>query len=302
MSAQAAAAASGCCCDPPGKPCTCSEYLNASSGDDFNTLSISGDVAMQITGHDCCGASIDGEAMYSGTLVRRTTGMGQERWINDRPVSCSNLLPIGAVIGSINSTSGNCAYTYECCNYTGCPTVQRTATEARLPWFWCWENETSVQYNACAGVVCQCDEGGIPCGGNCPADVFEATRTAPPETLYIALRASIVVCGFGSVIGGSAVRIEGAVVLSQTYDRCRSCGLVGTLLLMPRVGFSLIWQKRCRFPGDTVRGEYIWSEALNGGPPTQVNTYTQDCPSYIRPGGTLKYTHSIVASPRIYVA
>lgn len=302
MSAQAAAAASGCCCNPPPKPCTCLEYGQASSGEDFERLAVEGSLLLQIDGKDCCGAELLGNASFGGTRVFRAPGLGI--WTDMRTVSCPTFLPLGDAVGSITSRVGQCSYLYECCNYTGCPTVTRLATHSQLPWFWCAERESVQTVNVCANVTCQCDEGGVPCGGNCPSFAFEDYTTAPPETLIVAVRVELGICGtIGTAEGSSYVKVEMVPVLAQEYERCETCGLRGSVNLIPGGGgFTGWWGKQCRFPGDTVRGVYEWIDLLSGGPPTQVETYEQPCLGGYLPGGVLKSTRIITASPLLTVS
>jgi hypothetical protein len=302
MSAHAAAAGAGCCCNPPAKPCTCLEYGMASDGVDFDRLAIEGNLIMQVSGKDCCGAQLTGSAAFTEARVFRVNA--STVWVDRREASCPTFLPLGSVVGVITSTVGQCTYLYECCNYTGCPTVTRRATHSQLPWFWCADTEVVQTANVCINVICQCDEGGVPCGGNCPSFAFEDYTTASPETLYVAIRAEVGICGIaGTAQGSSYVKVELVPVLAQEYDRCETCGLRGSLNLIPGGGaFTGYWVKQCRFPGDTVRGIYEWSAQLSGGLPTRSDTVEQECSGGYLPGGTLSVTRSIIASPLLTVS
>jgi len=296
MSAHAAAAGAGCCCNPPAKPCTCLEYGMASDGVDFDRLAVGGTLAMNIQGKDCCGAQLTGNAVFGGTRLFKVPS--QVTWLDRRDTACPGLFfPLGEVIGSATSTVGHCTYIYECCNYTGCPTVPRLVTYSQLPWFYCPDTVTVQTVNVCANVICQCDEGGVPCGGNCPVFAFEDYTTASAEVIYFAIRSELGIwCGPGL----SYFRLEIVPISARAYDSCDGCGT--GLTNVPGGGaFTGFWTKPCRFPGDTVRGVYEWNSFLSG-PPTQVDTVDQPCTGGYLPGGALSVTRSIIASPLLTVS
>lgn len=296
MSAQAAAAASGCCCNPPPKPCTCLEYGQASSGEDFDRLAVEGSLLLQINGKDCCGAQLTASAAFGGARLFRNPVLG--RWTDRRDASCPGLfLPLGEVIGTGTSTIGQCSYVLECCNYTGCPTVPRLVPHSSLPWFYCPDTVNVQTFNVCANVTCQCDEGGVPCGGNCPSFAFVDYTTASPEVLYFAIRCELGIwCGPGL----SYFRLDVVPILARSYDSCSGCAAI--LNDVPAgATLSAFWTKPCRFPGDTVRGVYQWDSALSG-PPTQSETVERPCLGGYLPGGGLFVSQGIIASPLLTVS
>lgn len=297
MSAHAAAAGAGCCCNPPATPCTCIEYGQASSGSDFDRLAVEGIVTMSLDGKDCCGAQLTGSASFAGTRVFRA--LGAPSWMNRLDAACPGLFfPLGEVIGSATSTVGHCRRIVECCNYTGCPPVPRLVSVSRLPWFYCEDTVTVQTIDGCAGVICQCDEGGIPCGGQCPSFALEDVISAAPEVMYFAIRCEL---GIWCSPGLSYVRLEIVPIIARSYDSCEGCGAsIG--FVSNGGGLVAFWTKPCRFPGDTVRGTYAWDPILSGGPPTQFETIEQPCLGGYLPGGTLSTSRSVVASPLLTVS
>jgi hypothetical protein len=301
MSAHAVAAASGCCCAPSPTPCTCIEYGTASSGVDFERLEVSGAIAMDLYGVDCCGAELRGNAMFGGATIFRQT-VPFFGWTAPVSVICPQLSypPIGDVIGSVSSTVGLCTYRAPCCPYTGCPQVERTVTHSALPWFWCAEEVQYVNQDICAGVLCSCDEGGIPCGGNCLRTIFDPYPTAMPEEYVIALTdVEVRVCPIGTAQAQSWLRIACTAIPARVYRGCESCVIEGPSLPLT---FNLVWVKECRYPGDTVKGTYHWSNVLNGGPPSQVTMIDEACQPDLIPGGSRKLRRTLVASPVMVIS
>lgn len=301
MSAHAVAAASGCCCAPAPTPCTCSEYGLASTGIDFTQLQVSGSVIMTLDGTDCCGAELRGSAIFGGiTLFRQF--MPFDGWVAPRSPICPNLSypPIGQVIGSVSSGVGLCSYIAPCCPYTGCPQVERSVVHSALPWFWCADTVQYIDQDVCAGVLCSCDEGGIPCGGNCLPTFFDPYPTASAEEYVIALTdVEVRVCPIGTAQAQSWLRIACTAIPLRVYRRCQTCPIEGPSVPLT---FDLYWVKECRFPGDTVKGTYYWSDALNGGPPSQVTVTDSPCQPDLIPGGSRKLTRSVVASPIMVIS
>lgn len=303
MSAHAAAAASGCCCAPAPTPCTCQEYGLASAGSDFDTLHVSGRVLTSYSGADCCDAQLTGGSSFDGaTIVRAAAPFSG--WNIQKQQVCPGLF-LGPVIGSALTTVGRCTYVAPCCNYTGCPPANRTVVDSELPLWWCQDTYALVPQDPCSGITCSCDEGGIPCGGNCPPAQFIEYPTADASALLIAVKdVWLTVCGIdGSetqgVTGRSFLQVELAAVSERTYRECAFCGATfGDIPLTYRI----FYEKLCQFPGDTVRGVYRWVDALNGGPPSQVRSVSSPCPDGISPGGNRKFTSTIVASPVMVVS
>ena len=300
MSAHAVAAASGCCCAPAPTPCICTEYGQASDPADplFATLQVSGAFIITVGGTDCCGAQPSGGGSFSGATLTYSYPAG--RWLS--PISISGgSVPHVEVIGTVSSSVGNCTYTAPCCSYTGCPEVLRTVTHSRLPIWYCAETLVYVPQDVCAGVVCACDEGGIPCGGNCPPAVFDPFPTAEPEDLVLFITGiELRVCPIGTTQAQSWVRITGSAGPISAFRDGQPCQWQGTTALP--LSFDLIYVKECRFPGDSVKGTYQWIDYLNGGPPTQVSTFTVPCQPDLTPGGQSKLTRTIIASPTIVVS
>ena len=306
MSAHAVAAASGCCCAPAPTPCTCLEYGQASSGEDFEQLQVSGAVSLSYSGADCCGARLMGGALFGGaTILRIPPGpFGGSGWNIQKQQVCPGL-ELGDVIGSATSTTGRCTYRAPCCNYTGCPAVERLVVESELPLWWCEDTYRLVPQDPCQGVVCACDEGGVPCGGNCPPAQFPEYPTADESAILIAVQnVWLTVCGIGGVPGNlvqakSYLQIELAQISERTYRNCEPCGAGFNAVPLT---YTMFYEKLCRFPGDTVRGTYVWSDALNGGPPSQVRSFSAACPDGIMPGGERKFTSTLVASPIMVIS
>lgn len=299
MSAHAVAAAAGCCCAPAPSPCICTEYGQASTGDDFEQLQVSGVVSLALEGTDCCGAELRGNALFGGaTLFRQFVPVAG--WFAPRTQYCQSAPPVGDVIGGVSSTIGQCTYIAPCCPYTGCPQVERSVIHSELPWFWCAGDVQYIDQDVCGGVLCQCDEGGIPCGGNCLPTVFDPYPTAQPEEYVIALTdVEVRICPIGTAQAQSWLRVACTAIPLREYRTCEPCAIEGPSLPLT---FNLYWVKECRFPGDNVKGSYVWSDLLNGGPPTQVTTVDEPCQPDLIPGGSRKIIRSLVASPLMVIS
>lgn len=278
----------------------------ASTGEAFQQLQVSGTISITMQGRDCCGAQLSGGVLFSGASISRVPPgpFGGSGWNIQKQQICP-FLSLGEVIGSASSTTGHCSYLAACCNYTGCPPVERFVTESRLPLWWCQDTLTLVPQDVCAGVICACDEGGIPCGGNCPPAVFDEYPTADESEILFALQnVWLTVCGIGGVETGvgwgrSILQVDILPIDVRDYRSCEGCG--GGLPNYVQFPYTLYYEKVCQFPGDSVKGIYRWLDLWNNGPPTQVRTVSSECDDYISPGGTRKFTTTVVGSPVMLV-
>ena len=296
MSAHAAAAGSGCCCKPPDVPCSCGEMWAASTGPEFDRLAVSCSLNATYEGKDCCGAQLFGGASFSGGRLRRRLPLGFPGY-ESIPVTPCFEAP-GEIAGSIGSTIGQCARVVECCNYVGCPPVRRNHIISRTPWFWCPDTYSITTSDVCAGVVCQCDEGGVPCGGQCPAFFFQDTESAQSVTDYLGVRVELLRFCDGDAFH-AAVKID-IRRLGPDPESCVSCATSTNGTNLP-IEFTCYYTKRCRFPGDTIKGVYGWNEVYSNGPSTQVLTIREHCLPDIIPGGELYATRTVIASPTLVV-
>lgn len=303
MSANAVAGASGCCCAPAPTPCLCLEYQTASIGPLFERLTVSGMISMTWRGTDCCGAKLNGSALFGGARISRTPSP-LNGWNITKDQVCP-FLSIGEVIGSVESTVGRCSYMYPCCTYTGCPAVERRVIDSALPLWWCDDTYALAPQDPCMNITCSCDQGGIPCGGTCPPTTFPEYATASPERLLVAVdNVYLTVCGVNNIPGAagaqakSYLQIEVRDITERNYRTCDGCGASFQAVPLSR---TFWYEKLCRYPGDSVKGLYVWIDAWNGGPPSQVVSVTEACQPDIEPGGQRQFVATFIASPTMVV-
>jgi len=241
MSQQAAAGAAGCCCRRDLEPCLCSE-MHAPL-----TLTLSAGLSLSVTGSGNCGETISGGASLQPLTLNRTAYLPDFGII----VYSSGFPTCNDGYGLVSCTNLACRSPRNCTNpQCDSPVIVQHVTEGRA-WFSDTPQVGTAVDQACAGV------------SYTYGDYCEWSNPALPTTYATSVPGSIRFAGTASVeaMGGNPCTIMATVSLFAQLN----CPFPKTWMNPITCALSVtgVYQKACRFPGDSIAGTYVSDAPIN---------------------------------------
>lgn len=246
---QQAALGGGCCCSTDLEGCGCAQ-VDASP----ESLTVSVPASIFVEGSDSCGALLFGSGTLTQISVPRVfyqPQLGQFTYQTPDLPFCQTPSPS---LGTVSCTNMLCKAPRDCNPVPACdPPVIVQHVTSELPWFQNGTATTTRIDTACAGVT-------YSYGEYCEwqAQAFNTTyQTAAPGTFHFSARVSLRPV-FGDVcVMRADVTLFGAGACPTT-PLVWNNPLIGTNFVV-----SSTFTKRCRFPGDSVRGTYRAEAPIN---------------------------------------